>query len=76
VKKGVCDLVAPVARGGYHGLAIEMKATKGGRTSPEQREWIEALTGFGWSVTVAKGCDEARAVTVEYMSQPRTEVKT
>lgn len=33
VKVGISDVVLPAARGGYHGLYIEMKRTKG---------WIEA----------------------------------
>lgn len=31
VKSGVPDVHLPVARGGYHGLYIEMKRTKGAR---------------------------------------------
>lgn len=42
VKPGVPDVCLPVARGGYHGLFIEMKRT-GGRVSPEQQKWLSAL---------------------------------
>lgn len=53
VKAGVFDLCLPVARGGYHGLYIEMK--KPGKikdTSPEQKEFGEFLTkqSYAWRV--------------------------
>jgi hypothetical protein len=59
VKKGVLDLMLPVARCGYHGLFIEMKA---GRNKPtaEQLEFMAFLTEQGylavicWDWTVAK----------------------
>ena len=41
LKKGVPDNFLPVARGGYHGLYIELKRTKGGKLSPEQRQWLD-----------------------------------
>jgi hypothetical protein len=43
----------------FIGAAIEMKRRKGGVLSPEQREWISALSELGWACVVAKGCDEA-----------------
>lgn len=43
----------------YVGAAIEMKRRKGGKVSPEQREWIEALKELGWACCIARGCDEA-----------------
>ncbi|MDE7389628.1 MAG: VRR-NUC domain-containing protein, partial [Lachnospiraceae bacterium] len=42
VKSGVPDLHLPVARGGYHGLYIEMK-TETGRASQNQKWWLEQL---------------------------------
>ena len=38
VKAGVPDLCLPVARGQYHGLYIELKRQRGGRTSDHQSE--------------------------------------
>ena len=40
VRAGVPDLCLPVARGGYHGLYIELKAARG-RVQDTQREWID-----------------------------------
>lgn len=59
VKKGVPDLFLPVARGGAHGLWIEMKKRKNGRVSPEQKEWLSALERQGYVCVVAHGSDEA-----------------
>lgn len=36
VRAGVPDIFLPVARGGYHGLWIELKRRRGGRVSGEQ----------------------------------------
>ena len=36
VKAGVPDLCLPVARGGFHGLYVELKRERGSRTSEEQ----------------------------------------
>ena len=44
VKAGVPDLCLPVARGQYHGLYIELKRQRGGRTSDHQSEWPVSYT--------------------------------
>ena len=59
VKRGVPDIDLPVARGGYHGLKIEMKRTRGGTTSPEQKWWIEQLTAQGYFASVCHGAESA-----------------
>ena len=47
---------------------IEMKRTKGGETSPEQKAWIESLASVsGIVATVAKGFDEARKFIDSYL---------
>ena len=43
VKPGVPDMFLPVAREGCHGLYIELKRRDGGRVSPEQTAWMDAL---------------------------------
>lgn len=66
-KAGIPDCCLPVAAGDYHGLFIEMKRTKGGKVSPEQKWWIAALRAQGYRVEVCKGFDEARAVIIDYL---------
>ena len=41
------------------GVMVEMKRTKGGVVSDEQKEWHEYLRSRGWKVMVARGADEA-----------------
>lgn len=67
VKPGVPDLFVPVARGGWHGLFVEMKTAKG-RVSPKQREWLELLSAQGYLAKVCRGADEAIRVIGAYMS--------
>ena len=67
VKKGVPDLFLPVARGGAHGLWVEMKRRKGGKVSPEQKEWMSALEAQGYVCVVAHGSDEACDAIWQYL---------
>lgn len=60
VCKGVPDLFIPEWR-----VWIEMKKAKGGRVSPEQKDWIEYLTGCGYIAFVANGCEEAKEKIME-----------
>ncbi len=66
VKAGVPDLFLPVARGGKHGLYIEMKRREGGRVSDLQKEWIQKLTAQGYECHVCFGFDEAVAAIENY----------
>lgn len=68
VSKGFPDLFLPVMRGGYGGLFIEMKRQKGGRTSIEQKDWLEYLNGAGYKAVVCKGFEEAKEVIECYLS--------
>ena len=67
VKKGVPDLCLPVARGGYHGLYIEMKRQKKSQISPEQVQWIAALREQGYRAEICLGATAAWEVIREYM---------
>lgn len=58
VKRGVPDLCLPVARHGYHGLFIEMKAAKG-RLSIHQRKWAATLEQQGYLVHVCYDSETA-----------------
>ena len=69
VKAGIPDIFLPVARGGYHGLYIEMKRKKGGRISVDQQQMIDALRDQGYRVEVCKGAEEASKTIKEYMKE-------
>ncbi len=67
VAPGVPDLCVPEPCGQYHGLYIEMKRTKGGKLSPEQKAWIEALKLRGYRAVVCPGAEEAKAAVNDYL---------
>lgn len=67
VKAGVPDILLPVPRGGKHGLYIELKRRKGGRVSPEQAAWMDALAREGYACAVCHGWEAARDEIVRYM---------
>lgn len=66
LKKGVPDVMLPVARKGYNGLAIEMKAGKNAPTE-EQKKWLTGLAGEGWLCYVCRGYESAATVLGDYM---------
>lgn len=72
VKAGVPDMFLPVARGGSHGLYIELKRIKGGRVSAEQLAWMEELTREGYTCAVCHGWEEARKVIQTYLKGGET----
>ena len=58
VKAGVPDVLWPVSRGGFIGLAIEFKHGDGNPTK-EQRERIDRMQRQGWCVLVCWSWDAA-----------------
>lgn len=66
VKRGVSDVFLPVAKGGYHGLYIELKA-KDGRPEKEQKEWIAAVREQRYYAAVCYGGIEAANLVEAYM---------
>ena len=66
VKAGVPDLCLPVARSGFHGLFIEMKAGKN-TTTEKQEEWISALRKQGYAAEVCYGWERAAEVITQYL---------
>lgn len=68
VKQGYPDVLLDVARGGYHGLRIEMKRQKGGILSPHQKRWRESLTDQGYQVAVCHGAGEAIDAVEKYLN--------
>ena len=67
VKAGVPDVWLPVARQGYHGLVIELKADEKKRPSKEQERWITGLMEQGYLAVVCPGCEAAKSVLLEYL---------
>lgn len=68
VSPGVPDLFIPEWR-----LWIEMKRTKGGSLSAEQKEWISYLEGCGYTCFVAKGAAQAKEMVLGFVpSSPVT----
>lgn len=68
VKAGVPDLHLPVARGGYHGLYIELKKEdKSNRPTEKQKEWLIELQQQGYYAVVAYGWEQAVQELVTYL---------
>jgi len=66
VKPGVSDLMLPVARGGYHGLYIEMKRP-GEKAKPIQLKWGELVTEQGYYFCVCDTWTKAAQVLTDYL---------
>lgn len=70
VKAGVPDLFLTVARGGYHGLYIELKFGKN-KTSKNQDKWLSELSAQGFCAMVCYGWVEAKDAICEYLKGER-----
>lgn len=69
LKKGVPDICLPVARGGSHGLYIELKRTKDWKITKEQEAWMRDLMGQGYQVALCIGWEKAADVILNYLRQ-------
>ena len=67
VKPGVPDLFLPVARGGKHGLWIELKRASKGKMSSVQKGWILALREQGYQAGICHGWLEASEAILAYL---------
>jgi len=73
VKRGIPDIFLPCARGGSHGLFIEMKA-QDGRVSPEQASVHKLLREEGYAVIVCYSLESAITLLIWYlMDHPLSE---
>jgi len=71
LKKGIPDICIPYARGGFHGLYIEMKRQKGGVISDDQHQIAECLRAEGYKSVFCKGFEDAKKVVDDYfLKQP------
>lgn len=66
-KRGVPDMLFPVRRGVYVGLAIELKAGRN-TTTPEQERWLAHLRASGWFVSVAHSTEQVIELLTVYLT--------
>jgi hypothetical protein len=67
VKPGVPDIWVVIPRGKYCGLIIELKRTKGGVVSDDQKRWLSYLQSAGWYTCICKGFDPAVTIIEAYL---------
>lgn len=73
VRAGVWDVFLPVARGGFHGLYIEMKAPgKINNLSTVQRQFRDDITAQGYHMEVCDHWETAWQAVFIYLTQPKT----
>lgn len=70
VKSGVLDLHLPVARGGFHGLMIELKRPGGKCKSPsiDQLEYMVFLTKQGYYAFCSNDFEYVKMRILEYLN--------
>lgn len=69
VKSGVPDIFLPVARGGKHGLFIELKRLRGGVVSGNQNGWIGRLREQGYQAEACCGWLAAKQTIEKYLGE-------
>ena len=72
VHSGVPDVFIPVARGGYHGIYVELK-TGDNRPTPNQNEFMSGAMAEGYYCAVCYGWPCAAAVIEDYLRMPATD---
>lgn len=68
VVAGVADLLFLVARGGYHGLCIEMKDEKGTQ-KPAQKEWQAVVEAQGFKYVICRSFPQFKKIILEYLNE-------
>lgn len=66
VVAGVADLLFLVARGGYHGLCIEMKDDHGAQ-KPAQKEWQGLVEEQGYRYVICRNLESFKITMEEYL---------
>lgn len=64
---GASDYFLAIATGKHHGLFLELKRARGGRTSQEQSAFGARMLLAGYYFQVAAGADAARAIIETYL---------
>ena len=70
VKSGVSDIFLPSAKGGFHGMFIELKRRKldgPSKVAPNQRAFLAVMKAHGYKTVVCYGADEAIAAIQDYL---------
>lgn len=67
LKKGVPDMMLPVARKDWHGLFIELKK-EGGKLSLEQNQWLYSINMQGYLAIVCWSSESAIDEIKNYLS--------
>lgn len=67
VRPGVPDMMLAVAKGGYHGLFIELKKI-GGKAQPNQKKWQSMLRAQGYKSEIIEGWEDAIKEIREYLA--------
>lgn len=49
-------------------LWIEMKRTKGGSVSAEQKDWLQYLEGIGHTAIVCRGAEDAKRQVEQHLA--------
>lgn len=68
MKRGFPDMLLAVARGGYHGLFVELKSANGKPSEP-QILWKDRLNEEGYKAVIAYGAGEAIEVITNYLEK-------
>lgn len=68
VVAGVSDLILLVARGGKHGLCIEMKDEKGTQR-PAQKEWQFLVEREGYRYEICRSLEQFKSIIHEYLGE-------
>lgn len=71
VHSGVPDVFIPAARGGYHGIYVELK-TGDNRPTPNQNEFMSGAMAEGYYCAVCYGWPCAAAVIEDYLQRDKT----
>lgn len=70
-KAGVSDIFLPAARGGYHGLWIELKSMTG-QPSDLQKQFVQDMWERGYKALICWGADQAIEEIKAYLKQEET----
>lgn len=66
VRRGFPDLTLWLPRGGFHGLAVELKVGRN-RATAEQIAWLDHMASTGWMAVCCIGFDAARQTIEDYL---------